>query len=182
MEPGGRVRSPAFHKGGGARPVVLRRCARRMIRARTMPSATRGGVGAGRGGAAQHAAGDGADARDRGEHRVRLVVDGFSVESMSAAGIRQIIARTRCRGPPTPRRAVPPANWLLAPPQTTRQRRPGMVASFSTAPASAPRHEHVDVLGVDFLGCRQGRAVGGGGLRAAARVKITDNQRRPRRP
>src|SRR5882762_1056149 len=29
------------------------------------------------------------------------------------------------------------ASWLLAPPQTTRQRRPGMVASFSTAPSAA---------------------------------------------
>ena len=44
--------------------------------------------GAGRGGAAQHAAGDGADARDRSEHRGALVVDGFLVEIDSAAGIQ----------------------------------------------------------------------------------------------
>src|SRR5882762_6508027 len=71
------------------------------------------------------------------------------------------------------------ASWLLAPPQTTRQRKHGMVASFSTAP-SAAGGEHVDVLGVDFLGCYDGRAVGGGGLRAAVRVKVTDHQCRPR--
>src|SRR5206468_12237455 len=29
------------------------------------------------------------------------------------------------------------ASWLLAPPQTTRQRKQGMVASFSTAPIAA---------------------------------------------
>src|SRR5208282_549496 len=61
--------------------------------------------GAGRGGAAQHVAGNGADARDRSEHRVWLVVDGFRWKSMT--------------------------------PQTTRQRRHGMVASFSTAPSAA---------------------------------------------
>ena len=46
--------------------------------------------------------------------------------------------------------------------------------------AERRRGEHVDVLGVDFLGCRHGRAVGGGGLRAAVRVKVTDHQSRPR--
>ena len=44
--------------------------------------------GAGRGGAAQDAAGNGADARDRSEHRVGPVVDGFLVEIDDAAGIR----------------------------------------------------------------------------------------------
>ena len=39
--------------------------------------------GAGRGGAAQHVAGNGADARDRSEHRVWLVVDGFRWKSMT---------------------------------------------------------------------------------------------------
>jgi hypothetical protein len=47
--------------------------------------------GAGRRGAAQHVAGDGADARDRSEHRGGLVVDGFLVEVDNAAGIRQIV-------------------------------------------------------------------------------------------
>src|SRR3984893_4540039 len=42
--------------------------------------------GAGRGGAAQHAPGDGADAGDRSEHRGGLVVDGFLVEVDNAAG------------------------------------------------------------------------------------------------
>ena len=46
--------------------------------------------------------------------------------------------------------------------------------------AERRRGEHVDVLSVDFLGCRDGRAVGGGGLRAAVRVKVTDHQCRPR--
>ena len=47
--------------------------------------------GAGRGGAAQHVAGNGADARDRSEHRGGLVVDGFLMEVDDAAGIRQIV-------------------------------------------------------------------------------------------
>ena len=36
-------------------------------------------------------AGNGADARDRSEHRVGPVVDGFLVEIDDAAGIRQIV-------------------------------------------------------------------------------------------
>jgi hypothetical protein len=47
--------------------------------------------GAGRGGAAQHVAGNGADARDRIEHRGGLVVDGFLMEVDDTAGIRQIV-------------------------------------------------------------------------------------------
>ena len=42
--------------------------------------------GAGRGGAAQHVAGNGADARDRSEHRGGLVVDGFLMEVDDASG------------------------------------------------------------------------------------------------
>src|SRR5437588_3478672 len=34
--------------------------------------------------------------------------------------------------------------------------------------------------GVAPVACRHGRAVGGGGLRAAVRVKVTDHQCRPR--
>ena len=55
----------------------------------TIRDAQRGG--AGRGGAAQHIAGDSADTRDRSEHSVWLVVDGFLVEVDNAAGIRQIV-------------------------------------------------------------------------------------------
>ena len=54
-----------------------------------MPSATLNGVAPDA--AAQHVAGDGADAGDRSEHRVGLVVDGFLVEVDDAAGIRQIV-------------------------------------------------------------------------------------------
>ena len=43
--------------------------------------------GAGRGGAARHVASDGADARDRSEDRVGLVVDGFLMEVDDAAGM-----------------------------------------------------------------------------------------------
>ena len=56
-----------------------------------MPSATLNGVAPDAADAAQHVAGYGADARDRSEHRVRLVVDGLLVEVDDAAGIRQIV-------------------------------------------------------------------------------------------
>ena len=48
--------------------------------------------------------------------------------------------------------------------------------------AECCRGEYIDVLGVNFLGRRHGRAVDSGRLRAAVRVKIANNQRRPRRP
>ena len=51
--------------------------------------------GAGRDGAMQHVAGNGADARDSSEHRVGLVVDGFLMEVDDAAGIRQIVRHER---------------------------------------------------------------------------------------
>jgi hypothetical protein len=142
----------------------------------TIRDAQRGG--AGRGGAAQHVAGDGADARDRGEHRVRLVVDGFFVEVDDAAGIRQIVwhehdAAYRQRG------VLPRLRKLVvgtAADDAAAQAGDGHVIQHR---AERRRGEHVNVLGVDFLGRRQGGAVGGGGLRAAVPIKVTDHQSRP---
>ena len=101
--------------------------------------------GAGRDGAMQHVAGNGADARDSSEHRVGLVVDGFLMEVDDAAGIRQIVrhehdATYRQRG------VVPHLRKLVvgtAADNAAAQARDGRVIQYC---AERRWGEHVDVL------------------------------------
>ena len=81
------------------------RYARRMIRARTMSSATLNGV-APVAAAQLNTSRVMAPMRDRSEDCGGLVVYGFLIEVDDAAGIRQIIRHKH--DPPTPRRAAPP--------------------------------------------------------------------------
>src|SRR5467141_4608941 len=122
--------SPSSRSAGGRSPATAEhradwRTLRRLGAATLRPSddplpddairdTQRGG--AGRGGAAQHVAGNGANTRDRSEHRGGLVVDGFLMEVDDAAGIRQIVRHEHDA--------------------TYRQRRRGFELSLSLARAS----------------------------------------------
>jgi phospholipid transport system substrate-binding protein len=89
--------------------------------------------GAVRGGRAQHVTGDGADARDRGEHRFGPVVDGFLMEVDNTAGVRQVIRHERdaaCRQ----RRVVPRFRQLVVGPAADDMAAQAVVAELGGGP------------------------------------------------
>src|SRR5213596_2971665 len=101
--------------------------------------------------------------------------NGFLVEVDDATGIRQIVRHEH--DPAYCQRCVVPRLCKLvvgtAADDAATQAEYGRVIQNR---AERRRGEHVDALGVDSFGCHQSRTIGGGGLCAAVRVEVTDDQ------
>ena len=146
------------------------------MRSRTIRSATCSGVSPVAAARASTAAGDVADALDRGQHRGRAVVDRLLVEVDHPAGIGQIVRHVgdAARGQ---HRVVLRLGQLVVGPaadQPHAQMRDGPVVQHGTQRAG---REHVDRLLVDrlrpdHLGLQLARGLGG-----PRRIDVADDQR-----